>query len=360
LEGNYLFNKGGIYLRKLASIRTIKELNPIPGADKIETALVDGWTVVVQKELHETGDRIVFVEVDAILPDIPEFEFMRPRGFRVKTIRLMKQLSQGLIFPMSILDGKKFKTDDRENPTYGFYAGADVTELLGIVKYEPKVSTCLSGIAKGAFPSFIPKTDEERIQNVLQILEEFKGEQFYVTEKLDGTSMTCYLKDGEFGVCSRNLDLERNETNLYWKVARKHCIETKLRDYFNDTGIELAVQGELIGSGVHGNKYGFVEGDNEFRLYNVYNITFHRYLCYGEVMDFARSLFHMVPIILHIKSMNHTLESILDLADGTSVMSSDTLREGIVVRPMVERFYPPIGRLSFKVVSNKFLEKNKE
>jgi RNA ligase (TIGR02306 family) len=186
--------------RKLASIRVISDIQPIEGADKIELAIVDGWKVVVAKEVgHKVGNMVVYCEIDSYLPVRDEFEFLRKssykkmsdgtEGFRLKTIKLRGQVSQGLILPMSVV----------EYTNVQFEVGMDVTNLLGIVKYEPPIPAELAGKVKGLFPSFIRKTDEERIQNLSSEYDELKNHTYYVTEKLDGSSATFYIKDGEFG-----------------------------------------------------------------------------------------------------------------------------------------------------------------
>ena len=218
--------------RKLATIRIIDDIRPIEGADMIELVTVGGWNVVVAKEVgHKVGDHVVYCEIDSFLPIREEFEFLRKssykkmgdqEGFRLKTIRLRGQVSQGLILPMSVFGDFGWTA----------YEGLDVTEKLGIVKYEPPIPAELSGKVKGSFPSFIPKTDEERIQNLTKEYQEWKYQSkhlFYVTEKLDGSSATYYFKDGEFGVCSRNLELLETEGNSFWKVARELDLENKMK-----------------------------------------------------------------------------------------------------------------------------------
>jgi RNA ligase (TIGR02306 family) len=233
--------------RKLASVRRITNLSPIDGADKIELATVDGWKVVVAKDVgHKIGDLIIYCEIDSFLPIKEEFEFLRKssykkmsdgtEGFRLKTIRLRGQISQGLIIPISVLNPPD--TNIYVEP----FEGLDVTEMLGIVKYEPPIPAELAGKVKGLFPSFIPKTDEERVQNYSDRYQEWtlqSKHQFYVTEKLDGSSSTFYYNNGEFGVCSRNLELLETEGNTFWKVARELDLENK----FKSLGRNLALQG---------------------------------------------------------------------------------------------------------------------
>jgi len=228
-------------MRKLASIKYIDKLEPIEGADKIELAHVGGWKVIVAKNVeHEVGDAVVYCEIDSFLPIEPEFEFLRKssfkrladgkEGFRLKTIKLRGQISQGLIIPLS----DAISVMKRRNGSV-FYEqleeGQDVSEALGIIKYDPPLPANLGGEVKRYFPGFLRKTDEERIQNLTKEYEKWKSEDrdFYFTEKLDGSSSTFYIKDGEFGVCSRNLELKESEDNTFWKVARDLDLENKLK-----------------------------------------------------------------------------------------------------------------------------------
>ncbi len=197
--------------RKLASIRKIQEIKLIEGADKICAFRVDGWWVVDSINKYNVGELVVYYEIDSFLPITPQFEFLRKssikkmgerEGFRLKTIKLKGQLSQGLLtkIPMGLI------VPPKEND--------DMTELLGIVKYEPPIPAELAGEIKGSFPSFIPKTDEVRIQNFeSEVGMSIANERVYVTEKVDGTSFTCYVNKGEFGVCGRNWELK--ETRRY-------------------------------------------------------------------------------------------------------------------------------------------------
>ena len=259
--------------RQLATIRTIGELRPIEGADKIELAIVDGWQVVVAKDVeHMVGDKVVYCEIDSFLPVRDVFEFLRKssykkmgdqEGFRLKTIKLRGQVSQGLILPISIVPVTQFAT------AVNLPEGMDVTEMLGIVKYEPPIPAELAGKVKGGFPSFLQKTDEERVQNLVKEYMEYtldSKNQFYVTEKLDGSSATFYFHNGEFGVCSRNLELLETEGNTFWKVARELYLEEKLKAMGNN----ICLQGELIGEGIQGNPYK-IKG-HTVKFFNIFNI----------------------------------------------------------------------------------------
>jgi RNA ligase (TIGR02306 family) len=336
--------------RKLATVRKISELKPIEGADKIELAIVDGWQVVVAKDVqHKVGNKVVYCEIDSFLPIREEFEFLRKssfkrmgdqEGFRLKTIRLRGQVSQGLILPISVVPITQFATG------YDLPEGMDVTEILGIVKYEPPIPAELAGKVKGAFPSFLRKTDEERVQNLVKEYEEWKYQskhQFYITEKLDGSSSTFYMNNGEFGVCSRNLELLETEGNTFWKVAREMDLENKLRSY----GRNLCLQGELIGEGIQGNPYK-VKGQ-KVMFFNVFDIDKQERVAVNEFLTIMDELnLDFVPFLEIPAMLPNTVEHMLQYAEGKSRLNNNTEREGVVVRSMD-------NSISFKAISNQFL-----
>jgi len=335
--------------RKLASIRTIKEINPIPQADAIEKATVDGWNVVVKKGEFKPGDLCIYCEIDSFLPIREEFEFLRKssykkmtdekEGFRLKTITLRNQVSQGLILPISILPNEVISSTN-----LGSLPGTDVTSVLGIIKYEPPIPACLNGKIKGYFPSFIPKTDEERIQNIPEILVNESETFFDATEKLDGTSSTNFINNGEFGVCSRNLELLEDESNSLWKVAKQMDIESKLRSLERN----LALQGELIGEGIQGNPYK-IKGQT-VRFYNAFDIDKYEYLSFEDFNNLIKMLgLQTVPVIHEKIKLPNSIEDVLKLADGKSVLNPNFNREGLVFRTRGG------NRISFKAISNIFL-----
>ncbi len=326
-------------MRKLASIQRIKTLEPIEGADAIEKATVLGWQVVVKKGEFKPNDLCVYCEIDSVLPEKPEFEFLRPRKFRIKTAKLRGQISQGICFQLSVLpQGTPIEE------------GRDVTETLGVTKYEPPIPAQLHGVAKGAFPSFIPKTDEPRVQTIEEYLDKYKGEICYVTEKLDGSSVTYYIYDGEFGVCSRNLELLETEENTQWKVARELKIEEKLRTL----GGNYSLQGELIGEKVQSNKYK-LHGQTVY-FFNMYDIDNHKYLDFDEFNKTLKKLdLKTVPILYTDYKLVNDVQELVKLATGTSKLHK-VKREGIVVRPVHEK-QDAMGRFSFKVLNPEFLLK---
>ena len=343
--------------RNLATIRRIKEIKPIEGADAIELAVVDGWQVVVAKNVgHQVGDLVVYCEIDSFLPIEPEFEFLRKssykkmgdqEGFRLKTIKLRGQISQGLILPYSVIPIAQFAT------AADLPEGMDVSEMLGIVKYEPPIPAQLAGRVKGTFPSFLRKTDEERIQNLEKEYTEWtlsSKHQFYATEKLDGSSFTCYIKNGEFGVCSRNMDLLETEDNTFWAVARSLDLENKLKSL----GKNICFQGEMVGSGIQGNHYNMK--DQTVFFYNIFLIDEREYVGYDE---FRNMLFDLdlacVPVLSYPFNFPAdsvaalpTVSALLRSAEGKSVLNDKVEREGLVIRSMDRT-------ISFKAISNKFL-----
>jgi RNA ligase (TIGR02306 family) len=332
-------------MRKLASIQKVSAVDSIPGADAIECLTILGWKVVAKKGEFKVGDLCCYLEIDSIVPDKSEFEFLRKNHFRIKTIKLKGQISQGICFPLSIL-----------YPSNTIVAGTleegqDVTERLGITKYEIQIPAQLAGIVKGPFPEFMFKSDEERIQTCPQLLEKHQGKKFYVSEKCDGSSFSCFLNNNEFGVCSRNLELKETEGNSYWKVARELDIESKLKLY----GYNLGLQGELIGMGVQSNKYKL--SGLQLKLFNIFDIDKRQYLCYTEFIKLAKILgLDTVPIINEDYLLPKTVDELVEYSKGKSLLNKDTFREGIVLRPLVEEYSEDLrSRLSFKAINPDFL-----
>lgn len=338
--------------RKLASIQTILSLSPIAGADAILLAKVLGWELVVKKTEFQVGDRCVYFEIDSVLPIAQWNDHLRKepnKPLRIKTIRLRGQLSQGLAMPMSII------------PTGEYEVGQDVTTLVGVTKYEPAVPAHLSGMAKGNFPAFLHKTDETRLQSEPRVLDEAisKGLVLVGTLKMDGTSFTAYRRDAEFGVCSRNLDLKETEDNAHWRMARKLKLEEILRSEHRN----LSIQGEIVGPSIQANRLGLSE--SKLYLFNLFDIDTGKYLSHTELSAFAEKHgLKVVPTVYRLdfggvvgpRDVNH----LLNIANNLNY-DNGTPAEGIVWRSMCETHSDVLkGRLSFKTISNRYLEKYKE
>ena len=342
-------------MRKMATIRKIDALRPIVGADAIECAIVGGWTCVVKKGEYTAGDLAVYCEIDSWIPyEVAPFlskgnfphVYNEVKGERLRTVKLRGQLSQGLLLPLKELYGLLQGLNNH-------FEGQDVSENLGIVKYEAPIPASLAGEVKGMFPSVIPKTDQERIQNLSVELEEWKAEKltWEVTEKLDGSSMTVYIIDGEVGVCSRNLDLKPNKDNSLWATAYKNEINVKLIQSLSN----LAIQGELVGSGIQGNMYKMRGQD--FYVYDIYDIDAGRYFTPAERVAYCKvwDIKHVPVFKSDFMLTTETVADLLKMAEGKSVMGDivGPEREGLVYK-CNER------QVSFKTVSNKFLLKGGE
>lgn len=339
--------------RKLASIQKIISIQEIPGAHSIDKATILGWECVVKKGEFSPGDSCVYFEIDSILPEKPEFEFMRNKKFRVKTARFQKQISQGLALPVS-----SFTYADLSP----YKEGDDVTEVLQITKFDPEanIPAQLRGIARGNFPSFLKKTDETRIQSIPSFLENHKGETFYITEKCDGSSTTVFIKNNEFRVCSRNLELAKESVenskdikNTFWKTAFDMKLDEKLLSVNKDIGL----QGEMLGPGIQKNKYGLDR--TTILFYNVYDISTNKYYDYSDFVNFITSLeLKTVPILREIV-LNHTVKDIVEMSRGQSKLAK-VHREGLVFRSVIEGYDHATGRLSFKAINPDFLLKYDE
>jgi len=362
-------------MRKLATIQKIREIMPIEGADSIEIAVVNSWKVVTKKGEYNTGDLCIYCEIDSFLPVKEEFEFLRKssyrklsdgsEGFHLKTIKLRGQISQGLILPLSTLNSKNQEDSEMtigisqqpwgDQLQLGPYddalvieEGVDVTSILGIIKYEPPIPASLAGKVKGNFPSFLRKTDEERIQNMTKDFQNMKSNSYYITEKLDGSSATFYFRNGEFGVCSRNLDLLETPDNTFWKVARELFIEEKLGTLEEN----FAIQGELIGEGIQGNPYK-IKGQI-VKIFNIFNIDKNEYLSLDEMEEFLLKInadqkhLELVPVLDREYKLPETIEEVLAYAESSSELNRNTKREGVVIRNTDKS-------VSFKAISNSFL-----
>ena len=370
--------------RKLAHIEKIEWIKPIEGADKIVLCGVLGWQcIVAKKDNFKEGDKIVYIEIDSVVPDIPEFEFLRDRKFRVKTIKLKGELSQGLVVPLSIL-GK--------NRPINLEIGDDVTDLIGITKYlspseQEEIKAEIRRVAteknrlkkflmrygwfrklnlsrkqKSGFPYWVSKTDEERIQNMPRVLTDFANEAVYATEKIDGQSATftgkmvprfngflgkMFPKKFLFVVCSRNLTTN-DRGSLYWRVAKKYNLERILKE-----NPKLTIQGEQIDTKVQGNKYKVTEPE----LY-VFNIIDHEnkyQYNYEEMQIFCnKHKLKIVPLIYAgpLFNLGTTVNEMVESSKGLSWLINIP-REGLVVRNIKD------GKkvFSFKCINPDFLLK---
>jgi len=339
--------------RKLATIRKINEIKLIPDADKICAYRVDGWWVVDSIGKYNVNDLVIYCEVDSWIPHaVAPFlskgqeprEYNGVKGERLRTVKLRGQVSQGLLLPIETA----FPGSDRR--FWWSQVNVDISERLGIQKWEAPIPAQLAGDVEGNFPTVVPKTDQERIQNLTEELKTWQGNNAFtweITEKCDGSSMTVFVHGDREGVCSRNWALKETAGNTLWAVARREQLIEKIRQ----TGRNLALQGELIGEGIQGNAYN-VKGQ-DFRLFDIYDIDRGEYLGPLERRVFAdtHGIKH-VPVLATEMVIEEWVTGLLTMADGVSALNSKTNREGLVFKCNT------FGGPSFKAISNRWLIKN--
>lgn len=365
--------------RKMAYVAEITDLQPIDGRDRIVCATVNGgWKTVVNKGQFKVGDWCVYCEIDSFIPEeVAPFltKGKKPKVFNavsgnvLKTVRLGGQISQGLALEISTLPVEELN-----------FLGEDVGGRLGIVKYE-KPEFAVNGQMAGDFPGFIRKTDQNRIQNVIKdLVNNHLTEDFEISEKLEGSSMTVYYNQG-FGVCSRNVEMQLGGGSTYTNVAEKLGLPSMWQDFCEYLQTPLAVQGELIGPGIQGNIYGLDK--HEFRVFSLFNIRtgtpFFPYetrkiielfnvnaqdgkaLVLAPSQSFSKPFAKANDMLLNLggrtnpEAVNQVsellLEQLLELANGYSQLNPSVLREGLVFKSEESDF-------TFKVISNMYLEKN--
>jgi len=356
-------------MSKLASVQIITDIQPILGADNIVVASVLGWQVVVKKNEFNIGDKVCYIQIDTVVPELPEYEFLRERKFRVRTIKLRKQISQGLIVPL---------------PKGNWKEGNDLTEIIGVKKYEKpdnnperyekprmpkkwykkwiylfkynflyKLFPKLQRLSRSPFPkNLVSITDEERIQNIPQVLSQYAGKLFVVSYKLDGSSITIIhskvLGKSKFRICSRRFELH-DKKNDWYKVFIDTDFQieiSKLVKHFKTD--DIIVQGEAIGK-FNGNHHNLQK--EQIRLFNIY-VDGKRL----NQKDFIQvCLANNIPHCPMYKEivLNHTLSEILQLSEIKDVLNPSVDAEGLVWRCVEDN-------LSFKVINNKYLLKNNE
>lgn len=316
-------DEGLVYVGKIVAIESIEN------ADFIACATVvcgkgGKWKGIVRKDQFREGDLCNVYLPDSLIPPNEAMKFMESSNWRVKMRRFRGAPSEVVIMP------------DELYYSGGFDVGRDITQEKGVTKYHKPVPANLNGVAKGFFPSFIPKTDEPNYQRVPELLDQLHGKHYYITEKADGSSTTAFRYKGEFGLCSRNLELERNENNGYWKVAMKYQLEEKLPEGY-------ALQWETCGPGVQSNPMGLTELDGF--AFSAYKIDESRYLEMLELWEFLDKLQFPKCKLWGIGSQ-FDKETVHLLGEGK--YSNGKEREGVVVRSQTNVGHAPI---SFKVIN---------
>lgn len=363
----------------LATVRRILAVNPILNADLIEVATIDGWNVVVKKGEFKPNDLCVYFQIDSFLPVKPQFAFLKDvkkmgdaEGYRLRTIKLRGQVSQGLALPLN---------DFGINPLNAA-EGDDVTDTIGVLKYEKPLPANLRGQAKGYMPSFLRKTDEERVQNISPFeLAAWLDEPFIRTLKRDGSSMTVYcnkvMRDmqvdentvelrpvWEYGVCSRNMELKENSDNAFWAAAITLNLSYVMNTLCRERNQPLALQGELYGDGIQGNPHK-IQG-TRFEVFNIWDIEKQEYLEPLAVKNFLGYIQYSTGIVIPyvpstdvapLRLFGDTHAKLIAAADAEYKAEDGGFNEGHVYKS-ARKIDGKV--VSFKVISNQYLLKVEE
>jgi len=317
---------GLVYIGK---VLTVEE---IPGADFIERLDVacgkgGKWSGCAQKGQFQIGDSCQVYLQDSLLPQTEEFAFMAKHKYRVRMMRLRGVPSECLIMPQGITG----------------HVGDDITSLAGVERYVKPLPLGMGGEMAGAFPTFIPKTDEPNFQAVPELVEALRGQSFYATVKADGTSTTAYRLDDHFGVCSRNWEMRESDTNVQWHIANTYHLRTILPD-------GLAVQWETVGPRIQNNPMGLKEPDG--LLFDMWYIREYRYGDPTELASLASLLrMNTVSVLECGNTFDMDDEQLRKYAEGK--YPNGRQREGVVIRSMDTQRVSG-DRLSFKVLNLKY------
>ena len=347
-------------MRKLASIQRIWKIEPIEGADRIELAHVLGWQCVVNKGQFQPLDIGVYFEIDSFLPIRPEFEFMRAtsykksdvmgEGFKLRTMRFRGEISQGLLLPLSQFPQIPVKTE----------IGTDVTELLGVKKWEIEERVTTGGTAIGTLPYDIPHTDETRVQEEPALIQAFAGLEYYISTKMDGSSHSIGIDENGFHVTGHNYEYKDDGASSFYELVKARGYREKMESFAKKENLTtFTVQGELCAPGIQQNRLRLIKP--EWYVFTIREngkrVGLRRML---EICDLLG--FEHVPIEevgMDLPSKYPTVEALLARADGDYPKGGK--KEGIVVRPTEPVFCQLISAsLSMKIVSNKYLLKNEE
>jgi len=350
-------------MTKLATIEKIHSIQPHFNADKLEVGKVKEWPVVIKKGEYKDGDLVVFIQIDSIVPFTnPYFAFLEKQKYRIWNAKFRGAPSQGLVCPITILPYKvgdiiapAIPTDEGTILFTNYKEGEDVTEVLGITKYEKGLDATICGDAKGSFPTnLISITDEDNLLNYAEVLNELDGLECYITVKADGSSMTTFYNNGEVGVCSRRL--EQKEGTGFWKIADKYNLPQKLKDWNKN----IAIQAEACGGKIQGNPLGLVE-----QAMFVFNIKEHdtgKWYGWEEIKNTCAFL--GIPPVQIINEpfvfdkAIHTVAYLQDLANKvtyTTATGQIKKGEGIVLRTTVPKYSSILGKaLSVKVINQDY------
>jgi len=341
---------------KLATIERIHSVRPHPNADALEVAKIKAWPVVIKKGEYKDGDLVVFIVIDSIVPESnPYFKFLEGRKYRVWNAKFRGAPSQGLVCPSFVYTQtlSAVKMDDDGTYNSQIHEGLDVTEDLGVTKYEKPIDASIAGDTAGNFPTnLIPVTDEDNLLNNPNVLHELYGRQCYLTVKADGSSCTIIHQDGVVRVCSRRL--EQKEGSGFWKIAETLFLPENLKKY----GKNIAIQAEACGGKIQGNKMDFLAPD--LLVFNIRDLDTGKWLGWHEIITVCSILgLQTVQVIWNRENFTFdetwTIDRLQAIANDVAYIQRNGQKkpgEGIVLRPMEPAFSEVLnGNLSVKILN---------
>lgn len=375
--------------RELAYVVSVDNVQPIDGYDRIRWATVNGWHCVVGLDI-EKGDKCVYFEVDSLLDSTnPVFAFCQRYDYKVKTQKYCKgtKISQGLLMPLSAfpnlkdkkvgdfvtkelnvtyydpMDKKRKESPNKKNfkPFYKKLMKYKLFRKFSKTKVGDSILFTLFGVKKKKkvdYPWFIPKTDEERIQNCPYVLD---GEDVVeVTEKVDGCSSSFGVERDKRGklhfyVCSRNVVLTRDksayyDTNYWFEMYDKYNIKEFLTDYITKNDCDwVYLQGETFGDGVQKRNYS-LNGERDFRAFILADSNHSSRFAYKEVKEILKPYGIPTVPILEERVLPTSVDEVMELAKGVSEIDG-LPREGLVFRSVKN------PQLSYKAVDVEFILK---
>lgn len=337
----------------LATVVKVTNLLPIMGRDKIELAVIHGWKCVVKKGEFKVGDLGIYLTIGCV-PDFsdPNFSFLQPKFNRIKTIKMCGVVSQGLLGPLNWYTSRGFEGAE------ALSEGQDVSEAMGVSKYIPSEEEAQYCNKQGNMPfptDVVPKTDATRLQHHPdEFFEAIRDKPIVVTRKEDGCSCTYIIRDGEFSVCGRNFIFPESAAGCthYFEMEEKFCLREKMKSL----GRNIAIQGEIVGPKINGNRLQLT--DRTFVVFDIFDSDKQCYLLYKELCELCALLeLNMVPLLYEGLSTDFhlTVEGLLAFAEGVEYRPGIGA-EGIVVKLNDEAAREM--RLTFKVISNKYLMKH--
>lgn len=346
-------------MRQLVTIQKIHSIEQIEGRDRIVQAKVLGYTVIVGKDQFQENEFLCFAEVDSVFPDNGHWEELRNFKFRIKQFKVNSNngpiYGQGYVFKLDKLAG--LVDWDKEN--HEFYEGQEITEIVGVTKYEPPIDYS-SGDSKGTFPTkYLSQTDEMRLQSKPRLIDELYENPYYITTKMDGSSSTFLIApdEKEFLVCSRNQikrnPIESGKPCVFWKIAEQYNLYEVLQKFPT-----IAIQGEICGEKIQGNRLG-IKG-HKLYIFNLINLDNRKCLGYYDIVQMINKMkeispnIEMVPVIEVGEFFDYNVPQLIE--KSKMFYPNGREAEGIVIRPMEPMYSPTLkGGLSFKVINPEFL-----